>query len=91
MPRSSQQLLLTLAELDTAIADRRRYLRETEMQIADVIDRGNSELLALNYEVRLAKQELSELKTAIRQLHREKTVMQQDVLIIQQTIVKAYA
>lgn len=91
MPRSNQQLLLTLGELDTAIADRRRYLRETEMQIADTIDRGNGELLALNYEVRLARQQLTELRASIHQLERDKKLMQQDVLIIQQTIVKAYA
>lgn len=90
MPRSRGALLATLDELDAAIVQRRRYLRQTELQIADVIDRGNSEILALNYDVKLLTQAQRDLKINIRLLKEERALLQEDVIVIQQTIVKAY-
>jgi len=61
-----------LTELDEAIEQRRKYLKDQERLINDTIEAGNTELMMLTHEIAIAKRELKELKTdqLLRLLHR---------------------
>lgn len=68
-------LKTSLASLDAEIVERRRYLREQEKLITELVESGNMQLMALNYEITLAKKQLHELKTDIRTMTHDKVLL----------------
>lgn len=77
-----------LAELNREIIERKRYLRNLELQIAEVTDAGNTKLMGLQHDVLVAKQTLRDLKTDIRTAARDKQLLNHELDSLQVTIVQ---
>lgn len=62
-----------LQELDRQIADRKKYYGEQEKLISDMVESGNLQLMNLNHDILLAKQELKDIKVDTRNAKRDRT------------------
>ena len=72
-----------LKALDEAIAERKRYHREQEKLITEMIETGNSKLMALIYDVKLSEQELRDIKTDIRTASQDKVILSRELAAMQ--------
>lgn len=64
--------LAELQELDRQIAARKKYYGEQEKLINDLVEAGNMQLMNLNHDILLAKQELKDIKTDTRNAKRDR-------------------
>lgn len=79
MSASSEAKRQELKVLDEAIAERKRYKREQETLITEMVEQGNSKLMELTHDIALAKQELRNLKTDIRTAAQDKVLLNEDL------------
>lgn len=79
LQKSSESKRQELKALDDAIADRKRYLREQEALIKDLVESGNTQLMGLHHDILLAKQELRGIKTDIRTAAQDKVLLNEDL------------
>lgn len=77
--KSSEAKRQELKALDEAIADRKRYFREQETLITDLVESGNTQLMGLHHDILLAKQELRSIKTDIRTAAQDKVLLNEDL------------
>jgi chromosome segregation ATPase len=68
-----------LAELDRQIAERKKYYRDQEALINDLVESGNTRLMGLTYEITAGEQELKNLKTDIRLAKQDKQLLDEDL------------
>lgn len=80
--KSSEAKRQELKALDDAILERKRYYREQEALIADLIESGNTQLMGLHHDILLAKQELRGLKTDIRTFSYDKVLLNEDLQML---------
>lgn len=78
-PKSSEAKRQELKVLDEAIAERKRYFREQETLITDLIESGNTQLMGLHHDILMAKQELRSVKTDIRTAAQDKVLLNEDL------------
>lgn len=78
-PKSSEVKRQELKVLDEAIAERKRYFREQEILIKDLVESGNTQLMGLHHDILLAKQELRSVKTDIRTAARDRVLLNEDL------------
>lgn len=74
-PKSSEEKRQELKLLDGLIADRKKYHRKQEALITDMVESGNTQLMGLNHDILLAKQELRDIKTDIRTAAQDKVIL----------------
>lgn len=89
MPQQPVRVIVTevtLSSLNEEIAERSNYLREQETIITGIINDGNNHLLALNYEIALARKELKETKVKLYDLARERYEAEQDLKQLREDI-----
>lgn len=79
LQKSSEAKRLELKALDDAITERKRYLREQESLIAELVESGNTQLMGLTHDIMLAKQELRSIKTDIRTAAQDKVLLNEDL------------
>lgn len=77
---------LELRALEKLIAERERYHREQEALIRDLVESGNIQLMALNHDILLAKQELRNIRVDIRTAAQDKVMLNQDLELIREDI-----
>jgi hypothetical protein len=77
--KSNEAKYQELKVLDAAIAERKKYHREQEALITDLIESGNTLLMGLNHDILLAKQELRSIKTDIRTAAQDKVLLNEDL------------
>jgi hypothetical protein len=77
--KSSEAKRQELKVLDEAIAERKRYFREQETLIVDLIESGNTQLMGLHHDILMAKQELRSIKTDIRTAAQDKVLLNEDL------------
>jgi chromosome segregation ATPase len=65
--------------VNSDIANRKKYLKELEAQIEEITERGNSELLALDVEIKQARKALKDLKVDIRNKMHEKQDLEEGI------------
>lgn len=85
-----------LKALESDIQARKAYLREQEALIAEIIEKGNTQLMELSHDIAVAKQMLRDIKTDIRTAAHDKALLMQDIQglqiqITQQTLIIAPA
>lgn len=68
-----------LKALDEAIAERKKYYREQEALIADMVEAGNTMIMGLNHDILMAKQLLRDIKTDIRTAAQDKVLLAEDL------------
>lgn len=68
-----------LRALNVEIRERQCYKREQEKIIEEVIETGNTRLMALHHDIELAKKQLRDLKTDIRTAAQDKVMLQEDI------------
>jgi chromosome segregation ATPase len=77
--KSSEAKRQELKALDEAIADRKRYLREQEALITEIVEAGNTQLMSLTHDIVVAKSELRSIKTDIRTAAQDKVLLNEDL------------
>lgn len=83
MAQSLNQRRAELRDLNQAILERKKYLRDQEALLAEIIERGNGELMMLTHEIAIAKKQLRELKTDIRTSAQDKVILMQSITMLQ--------
>lgn len=73
-----------LVDLDKAIAERKRYYREQEALIKEMVETGNSQLMGLTHDIMVARRELRDIKTDIRTAAQDKVLLNVDLANMQQ-------
>lgn len=68
-----------LKVLDEAIAERKRYYREQEALIGELVETGNTQLMGLTHDILAAKQQLRDIKTDIRTAAQDKVLLNEDL------------
>jgi len=81
--QSLNQRRAELRDLNQAILERKKYLRDQEALLAEIIERGNGELMMLTHEIAIAKKQLRELKTDIRTSAQDKVILMQSITMLQ--------
>jgi chromosome segregation ATPase len=84
--KSSEAKRQELKALDDAIAERKRYLREQEALITELVESGNTQIMGLHHDILLAKQELRSVKTDIRTAAQDKVLLNEDLDQIREEI-----
>lgn len=79
------QVSKQLDSLDKQIVERKKYLREQEDLIKDVVETGNTRLMGLHYEITAAEQCLKDLKTDIRLARQDKQLLDEDLAVLRST------
>jgi hypothetical protein len=79
LQKSSEAKRQELIALDVAIKDRKRYYREQEALIVDLVESGNTQLMGLNHDILMAKQQLRDIKTDIRTAAQDKVLLNEDL------------
>jgi chromosome segregation ATPase len=79
LQKSSEAKRQELKALDDAITERKRYYREQESLIAELVESGNTQLMGLTHDIMLAKQELRSIKTDIRTAAQDKVLLNEDL------------
>lgn len=79
LPKNRENKLLELKGLNDLIADRKRYHKEQEALITDLVESGNTQLMGLNHDILVAKQELRGIKTDIRTAAQDKVLLNEDL------------
>lgn len=82
LQKSSEAKRQELKALDEAITDRKRYFREQEVLITDLIESGNTQLMGLHHDILMAKQTLRDIKTDIRTAAQDKVLLNEDLEIM---------
>lgn len=77
--KSSEAKRQELKALDEAIIERKRYYRDQEALIKEMVESGNTQLMGLHHDILLAKQELRSLKTDIRTFTYDKVLLNEDL------------
>lgn len=72
-----------LKVLNKAIAKRKKYYREQEKLIIDLVETGNTQLMGLNHDIMFAKKELRDIKTDIRTFAHDKVLLVEDIRVLQ--------
>jgi hypothetical protein len=78
-PKSSIAKQQELKMLDELIAERKKYLREQEALIAEIVESGNTQLMGLTHDILAAKQQLRDIKTDIRTAAQDKVLLNEDL------------
>jgi hypothetical protein len=86
LPKSKADKLMELKALNDLIAERKRYYREQEALITELVECGNTQLMGLNHDILLANQELRGIKTDIRTAAQDKVLLNEDLDIIRKDI-----
>jgi predicted nucleic acid-binding Zn-ribbon protein len=96
-PQSANTVEVTIITLKTElravkgeIAERNQYRGEQERIITDLIDQGNMRLLELNYDIKLAKQTLRDLKTDIRTAAQDRELVRDDLESLKNEVKNLY-
>lgn len=71
-------------ELERETLERADYYRQQEALIKDMVESGNTQLMALHYEITEAKKVLSDLKIEIRTARQDKRLIDEDLALAQQ-------
>lgn len=79
LQKSSEGKRQELKALDEAIAERKRYHRDQEALIVDLVESGNTQLMGLNHDILLAQQQLRNIKTDIRTAAQDKVLLNEDL------------
>lgn len=79
LAKSKQDKLLELKAINDLILERKRYHRQQEVLIADLVESGNTQLMGLHHDILLAKQELRGIKTDIRTAAQDKVLLNEDL------------
>lgn len=70
-------------ELEKETLDRASYYRQQEALIKDMVESGNTQLMALHYEITEAKKVLGDLKIEIRTARQDKRLIEADLQSLQ--------
>lgn len=70
-------------ELEKETLDRASYYRQQEALIKDMVESGNTQLMALHYEITEAKKILGDLKIEIRTARQDKRLIEADLQSLQ--------
>jgi hypothetical protein len=81
--KSKQSKEAELKALDQAISERKKYQKQQETAIAELVEAGNTKLLGLSHDILLAEKQLRELKTDIRTAARDKRLLTEDLEAMQ--------
>lgn len=68
-----------LKELNDAIAERTTYHKQQEKLIAEMVEAGNTELMGLTHDIKVAKHALRECKTDVRTAAEDKVRLNEDL------------
>lgn len=79
MAKNSTDARAELKQLNAQIEERKKYYKEQEKAIDDMVEAGNSELMSLNHEVEVAKKQLRDIKTDIRTSAQDKKLLNEDL------------
>jgi hypothetical protein len=84
LQKSSEAKRKELKALDEAIAERKRYHRNQETLINEMVSAGNTQLMGLTHDILLAKQQLRDIKTDIRTAAQDKVLLNEDLDIMRE-------
>lgn len=68
-----------LVALNAEIAERTQYKKDQEKQINELVETGNTQLMALSHDIEVAKKELRDLKTDLRKNKQDKVLLNEDL------------
>jgi chromosome segregation ATPase len=83
---SNQVRWQQLRDLDSAIAERKEYLKHQEQLIKDCIQEGNAILLSLRTDIQFAEQELRRLKNDIHNVIDDKMQLMEQIGSLRQEV-----
>lgn len=68
-----------VTKLNAEIEERRKYRTGQERQINELVESGNTQLMALSHDIEVAKKELRDLKTDLRKNKQDKVLLNEDL------------
>lgn len=82
LAKAKADKLVELKGLNDLIAERKKYHRDQEFLINDLIESGNTQLMTLNHDILLAKQMLRDIKTDVRTAAQDKVLLNEDLVVM---------